>query len=348
MKRSRSVSPEIPPSPDIDGVYGSPRLPCGCAGAACAFGEDEREPGEGVADVDADRCGELGWREVARTVDEIDFLILEDRRVRVLEDWVEKVVAPRWRQSEGRWGLDPEAFANISRIVHRVSGCPIGRCKIQWWYKPALRFVMKHPRDANPNAAASIMIKMPSPVGWIEADRDASGALSYRYDGGRVPVDMRSITKDGYGKTWAEKAEPSPMPVFAHPRAMESTPPGSRHCYVYSPGVGGWVAAKRDDEDGTWMQALEGTDIKHPVYDVPGDEYGKDFGVLAPLYDGNLDRVYDRLVLHPQYDAKWIGAYTGRDGKLYCYGYPSDVEVRADLSPDNFNRTWCWPPSAAD
>lgn len=337
---------EIPPSPDIDAIVRkNPLRICGCVEEACVFAEDERRDLDDDIDVDADYCGELSWRSVAEIMYEIEFLTIECPRVKAMDEWVAKVVIPRWKESEGRWGLDADKFNIISCVVHRVAYRK-PRLKLQWCYKPALRFVMKHPKYVNPNTASSIMVKLPSPVGWIEATRDASGVLSYRYDNMRLKLDMNAINKDNYGKTWAEKTHPEKtIPIFVTPEEMEKIPPLRRHCYVYSPGVEGWVAAKRTC-NAPWIQSLEGTDIEYPIYDVEGDEYGKDYGVLAPLYDGNLDKVYDRLVLHPQYKTKWIGAYTASDGKLYAYSYPSDVEVHVDISPDNFNHTWCWPPSA--
>ena len=325
---------EAPPSPDVEMVIAQTDRGIGFA---------ERMP-ESFDDPDinvlSDYCGELSWPRAARVVWEIEY---SDACPEAMEEWVRAVVSERWERSRARMKLPPADHQVLQGVVSRISkGLPrmILRCE----YRPLTTFVMMHPRDVDRRSLRSVMLRRKDPVGWIEAAREGGGGLSFRYDDSSVPVDPESLPFSSYGEAWAAKDAPSPRPVFATPEQLKKIHPDKRHWYVYSPGVEGWVPATRT-KDGRWIQTLQGTGIRHPIDDVPGTDYGKDVGALAPLYDGGLERAVDVLVRHPQYDARWLGAYGGGDGKLYARSYPSDVEVRADLSPDNFGRTWCWPPS---
>eukprot|EP00873_Tetraselmis_striata_P043923 jgi/Tetstr1/464187/TSEL_008992.t1 len=335
---------------------GSPLAPCGCSGR-CVFGDDIRDSeGEGE-DPDADWCAEVSWSRAAEIVRENDRLMYFPDRVQAMESWVQNVVIPRWRVSASKAALRAADFDVLSDVVHRLHVGSLMRLRIMPRFQPRFQFVMKHPARANPNIAESVMIKMDPPVRWVAASRDPDGIVRFRRDGDRVAVDMKALTPETYGVTWAESVEPSPRPpVFLPPDRVASIPEGDRHWYVYSAGVGAWVPARRGGRGGSveWVQKFPDPPcgVEYPILDVGGEmgneEYGRDAGVLAPLYDGDTTRVYDRLVLHPQYEAKWIGVYEGDGGRHYAYGYPDDVEVECDLRPENFNVTWCWPPCLTD
>lgn len=322
---------------------------------SCNSSDNSCPDDEGDADVDpdADWCAEVSWTRAAAIVRENDWLMNCPDRVEAMEKWVRSVVAPRWWKSVSKAALSDRDYNVLSAVVRRVSTCShLMRLRLMPRFRPAFQFVMKHPQHANPNVARSVMIKLDPPVRWVEATRDPNGVLCYRRDGGRVPIDMMALTPASYGNTWAEAVAPSRgTPVFLPPDRVDSLAEEDRHWYVFSAGVDAWVPARPSSRDGSdeWVQKFPDPPcrVEYPILDVGselGDEkYGRDVGALAPLYDGDLSRVYDRLVLHPQYQAKWIGVYQ-RDGRFFAYSYPDDVEVEVDLRPENFNKTWCWPP----
>lgn len=332
---------ELPPSP----------APCGCSGHLCLFGDDCR--GSADADADADWCGVVSWPRAAALVRENEHLLFSPERLEAMERWVRETVAPRWKSSAAKAALSDGDYGTLSNAVHRVVHGRPERLRAMPRYRPAFQFVMKHPLRANPNTASSIMLKMSPPVRWIEATRGSCGTVSYRRDDARVPVDMKAMTPETYGQTWAEAVVPSAeTPAFVHPDRLSRIPEEDRHWYAYSPGVCAWVPARRSGRDdfARWYQKFPDPPcgVDYPIMDVGsefGDEvYGRDVGVLAPLYAGDTQRVYDRLVLHPQYQAKWLGVYE-REGRFFAYSYPDDAEIACDLRPENFGQTWCWPPS---
>ena len=344
---------------DVPGAAPQSHAPCGCQAVACLFGDDLRDSdddGDPNADPDADWCAEVPWARAAAIVRENERLMFLPDRVKVMETWVKQVVISRWKKSKSKAALSARDFRVLSLVVHRVGVGELMRLRIMPRFRPAFQFVMKHPLRACPDLARSVMIKLDPPVRWVEATRGADGVLSYRRDQGRVPVDMKALRVDSYGDTWAEAVTPGGgPPLLLPPDRVASLPEQDRRWCVFSRGVGAWVPARRGSRDGAveWMQAFDPPcRVEYPILDVGeeygGEEYGRDVGVLAPLYDGDLTRVYDRLVLHPQHRTKWIGVYE-RQGRLFAYSYPDDVEILGcDLSPENFNLTWCWPPCLVD
>eukprot|EP00873_Tetraselmis_striata_P033884 jgi/Tetstr1/454148/TSEL_041067.t1 len=333
--------------------------PCGCPAATCKYGDtpvraDDNRPAPtdeaGARALRAERCAELEWPMVARTILETERLMNDDRMVLALDEWIRNVVTPRWTAlgADVKRRLRPSDFDTIHTSIHRVMEDRYFRLLCVPVYKPLMRFAMKAACDADPDTAPSIWIKMPAPVRWIEATRRESGRFEYPYDRSSVPVDPASLGRENYGVTWAEPdafAVVRRRPAFMSPGDAQRLDARDRHWYVFSAGLEGWLPAQWTDEKG-WIQHFRDRDesrVAFPVTDVPYGEYGVYTGVLAPLYDGNLERVYDRLVLHPQYRTGWQGVYE-RGGRLFAYSYPEDVEVPCDLSPEQYNVTWCWPP----
>lgn len=277
-------------------------------------------------------CGELPWERVAAIIEEIDGKAIPNTKKRKFEEWLIEGVFPKF------------PFYSPPRVLTEAEVATISSCILRRMYKTSARysppefvrdkmlFAMKPPSEVNVENLDYFYIRRPFPIGWIRATKK-NGNFVVLNDNDETIV--AAPNKEEYGKSWAVNMIPHSRPPFRFPEELQHMDRATIQWFVYSQGIKGWLPAFYDE--GEWFQKVDNNhSIRHRIPDVPSGEYGQYYGALAGLFKKqHMFRGIDRLVIHPTYKMKWIGAFT-EDGKWFIHSYPEPIEIGSEYMEDNF------------